>query len=108
DRDRRRVLETGDDLLGLLGDLLQGFRAVQILAPGEEPQLELGEGIRGVHRSPVDGAVSAVWPSGKSTSSRSWGTSGLVRSRPAVDRGSWNGTLPRIAAAVVSPRANAR
>jgi hypothetical protein len=50
-RDGVRVVEPGGHPLGLLGDLLQGLLAVEVLAPGQEPDLRAGVGV--VHeRSP--------------------------------------------------------
>ncbi len=39
-----RVVQGGDDLLGLDGDLVEGFGAVQALASGEEPDLRSAGG----------------------------------------------------------------
>ena len=42
DRRLRRLVQGGRDPLGLLGDLVEGFRSVQVLAAGEKPDLLLG------------------------------------------------------------------
>ena len=47
-RDRRGVVQSGRDQRGVVGDLPQGVLAVQVLAPGQEPDLVFAQGLHAI------------------------------------------------------------
>ena len=55
DRDRLRLVQAGCDQGGVVGNLPQGVLAVQILAPGQEPDLVFAQGLHAVMPPSVGG-----------------------------------------------------